>query len=410
MDITLEDLGDDRLGDLLQTIVTSMGGPGHPTAVERWRQMSELELRVGAVDDDQGGAVVGTLGGYSFELSLPGGGSVRTQGLTLVAVRPTHRRRGLLRRMIERAFEAAAQRGQPVGALFASEASIYGRFGYGHAAPSAAIHVDKHRFSLRAEPSREGRSFRLVSHDEALRLLPPVYEGVRRLRAGMPTRSPGWWRVRRIDEAEWRREGRGLWQHVVCERAGAPVGYAIYRHGSGFEHGLSTAELEVVEALAPEVDDLLALYRYLFEIDLQTVVHAELLPLDHPLFHRTVDPGVLRAELSPGLFVRVLDVVGAFERRPLASGPSVDVCVDDALVPGNTGVYRFGGGEVTRLRDGAFWDLELDVEALGSLYLGGFSARELLAAGRARQRGQEAAERFDALLGRQLSPWTPEIF
>lgn len=410
MPITLEHLGDDRLADLLATIVTSMGGAGHPSAIDRWKQMSELELRLGAVDDREGGAVVGTLGGYSFELSLPRGGSVPTQGLTLVGVRPTHRRRGILRQMIELAFEHARLGARPVGALFASEASIYGRFGYGHAAPSARVHVDKHRFALRAPPPREGRAFRLLSHDEALVTLPPLYERMRRVRAGMPTRSPGWWRVRRIDEAEWRREGRGYWQHVVCEREGAPVGYAIYRHGSGFEHGLSTAELEVVEALAPEVDDLLALFRYLFEIDLQTVVHAGLLPLDHALFHRLVDPGILRAELEPGLFVRIFDVLGAFAPRPLTSAPGVDVEVVDALVPHNQGTYRFAEGEVTRLGEGAPADLTLEVEALGSLYLGGLSAQELVAAGRATERTPEAAQRLDAALGRQLCPWTPEIF
>jgi predicted N-acetyltransferase YhbS len=154
MPITLEHLGDDRLADLLATIVTSMGGAGHPSAIDRWKQMSELELRLGAVDDREGGAVVGTLGGYSFELSLPRGGSVPTQGLTLVGVRPTHRRRGILRQMIELAFEHARLGARPVGALFASEASIYGRFGYGNAAPSARVHVDKHRFApARAAPA-----------------------------------------------------------------------------------------------------------------------------------------------------------------------------------------------------------------------------------------------------------------
>ena len=61
-----------------------------------------------------------------------------TAALTNVTVAPTHRRRGLLRRMITNDLRSAADRGEPVGIPIASEYPIYGRFGYGAAAEGAS--------------------------------------------------------------------------------------------------------------------------------------------------------------------------------------------------------------------------------------------------------------------------------
>ena len=65
--------------------------------------------------------------------------------------------------------------GEPIAALWASEAAIYGRFGYGLAAPSISMKSVRARFALRDDKGPQG-SVRLVTADEEYELFPPVYE------------------------------------------------------------------------------------------------------------------------------------------------------------------------------------------------------------------------------------------
>ena len=68
-------------------------------------------------------------------MTVPGG-TVRAAGLTVVGVLPTHRRRGILRRMMRAQLDDVHRRGEPVASLWASEDTIYGQFGYGMASVS----------------------------------------------------------------------------------------------------------------------------------------------------------------------------------------------------------------------------------------------------------------------------------
>jgi GNAT superfamily N-acetyltransferase len=91
---------------------------------ERWLNNFELARMHAAFDD---GAIVGGAGAFSFRMTAPGGASVPTAGVTIVAVLPTHRRRGILRSMMRAQLDDVHARGEPLAALFASEETIYGR-------------------------------------------------------------------------------------------------------------------------------------------------------------------------------------------------------------------------------------------------------------------------------------------
>ena len=80
----------------------------------------------------EGGLIVGGAGAFPFELTVPGG-TVATAGVTVVGTYPTHRRRGVLRAMMRAQLDDVHERGEPVALLWASEETIYGRFGYGMA-------------------------------------------------------------------------------------------------------------------------------------------------------------------------------------------------------------------------------------------------------------------------------------
>ena len=102
------------------------------------RELLELDRTWAAVDD---GAIVGCAGVFSQAMTVPGGGTAPTAGVTLVGVLPTHRRRGILRELMARILDQAVERGEVLSTLFASQAAIYGRFGFGHAAGHLSFDV-----------------------------------------------------------------------------------------------------------------------------------------------------------------------------------------------------------------------------------------------------------------------------
>src|SRR6185503_13194433 len=142
-------------------------------------------------------------GAYTFDLTVPGG-YLPCAGVTWVGVMPTHRRRGILRDLMRQQLEDVHSWGEPIAALWASEAAIYGRFGYGQAAPNAQVKSDSARFALRQDAAG---AVQLVDADEALQLFRPVYESVLATRAGMLSRDERWWQEQRLADSESRRRG-----------------------------------------------------------------------------------------------------------------------------------------------------------------------------------------------------------
>src|SRR5262245_20448844 len=109
--------------------------------------------RMHAVFDD--GRIVAGAGAYGFELTLPGG-PAPCAGVTVVGVLPSHRRRGLLRRMMELQLRDVRERGEPIAALWASEETIYGRFGYGLASLSLSLGIRRRNVRIRPDLQAEG--------------------------------------------------------------------------------------------------------------------------------------------------------------------------------------------------------------------------------------------------------------
>ena len=101
------------------------------------------------------GQIVGGAGAFPFELSVPGG-SLPCAGVTAVGVHPTHRRRGVLRSMMDAQLRDVHERGEPIAALWASEETIYGRFGYGIASWAGELKVP-HEWDAFAAPARARR-------------------------------------------------------------------------------------------------------------------------------------------------------------------------------------------------------------------------------------------------------------
>jgi predicted acetyltransferase len=371
---------------------------------ERERVSVRPARAVAAFDD---GRPVGFSASYEFELSVPGGASVPTAGVTWVAVLPTHRRGGFLRKAMEQLHRDALEHGEPLAALFASEAPIYGRFGYGLATQWHDLEAHSRRIVFRDDPGRKG-TVRLVDEDEAFALFPPLYEQVRAERAGMLSRNEHWWRRHRLADYEHARRGASKRYNAVLELDGSPAAYAIYRIKEAWDDSaFPNGEVRVVEAFAPTADAARELWRYLFSIDLTTRVTAHLFDPASPLALSVVDPRAVKMSARDGLWLRLLDVAEALRRRSYADGESVVLEVRDELLPENAGRYRVGG-DIARVDDEP--DLALDVRDLASAYLGSFDFARLVAAGRVEERRGGAVERADRLFHTKLAGYCPEVF
>jgi predicted acetyltransferase len=350
----------------------------------------------------EGGAIVGGAGSFPLEMTVPGG-VVPTAGVTVVGTYPTHRRRGVLRSLMRAQLDDVHERGEPVAALWASEETIYGRFGYGLGSLAASIELPRTYGAFALPLQREG-TVRLVEADEALRLFPRVWDAVRKRYPGMLARSRAWWEYRIL----FPQPASGPKRFVVLEREGRPEGYAIYRHNWKMEHGVSDSELAVVEAVALDGRPTAEIWRFLLDIDWSARITASLLPSDHALWTLLAHPRRMRMRLGDGLWVRLVDVGGALSARTYAEDGAVVIDVLDGFCRWNEGRWRITGETAKRTRAAA--QLRCDVSALGSVYLGGLTFSQLVRGGRVEELRRGAAARADAMFRVDRAPWCPEIF
>jgi predicted acetyltransferase len=357
--------------------------------------------RVHAAWDDR--QIVGGASAFEFQLTIPGA-VVPAAGITAVGVLPTHRRRGVLRELMRAQFDDVHGRGEPLAFLWASEGAIYGRFGYGLAGLSGEIDLLRAHSRFVRPVETDGR-FRLLSLQEALEALPPVYARAAAETPGMFGRTSEWWSTRVLDDPEWRRGGAGEMVRVVLEREGQIIGYALYRLKMGFSEGASTGEVHVIEALGTTPAALAAIWRHLLDIDWMERAKAWLLPVDHPLFLLLEEPSRMRFRVEESVWLRLVDVAGALAARSRAQEEDVVLAVTDSFCPWNEGHYRLDGSTTTDAPD-----LRIDVGDLGAAFLGGFTFAELGRAGRVEELGPGALQHADAAFRTERAPWCPEIF
>ena len=350
-----------------------------------------------------GAAIVGGGGAFELALTVPGG-PVRVAGVTVIAVLPTHRRRGILRKLMRAQLDDIHARGESLAVLWASEGGIYGRFGYGLASVCGDAEIPRAHARFVMEVDWPGKA-RLVGVDEALTLFPQVYERVSAQTPGMFARTAEWWEKRTLTDSEWRRAGGGELAFAVLELDGKPEAYAAYRLNFAYADGVPTGTTVVVEAIGATPPSTAAVWRYLLDIDWMASVHATLLPIDHPLFLLLLDPNRMKFRVGDGLWVRLVDVGAALAQRSYAADGDLILEVSDTFCPWNDARFALDGTQTT-----ADPDLRLSVDALGSTFLGGFSFADQIRAGRVEELTPGAVARADALFHTDRKPWCPEIF
>lgn len=386
----------------VEELATALAAIGHYFALpesmenaERFAGWIDIERMHAAFD---GNRIVGGAGAFSYDVSVPGGGTVPAAGVTVVGVLPTHRRQGILTQLMRAQLDDSRTRGDAFAYLWASEGKIYPRFGYGLASRMGEMKLSRDRVAF-AEPFEPRGVFRLVSLEESAELFPPLYERVMQQRPGMFSRSDAWWKTRRLAEGSWGPAAPK--NRVLLELDGEPAGYALYSVKQEWAHGSSAGTMTVIEAIAPEPEAARELWRWLLDFDWTATISAGLLPLDHELFFLLAEPRRMQFEVNDGVWVRILDVGAALNARTYGEG---EVTLEIA----GEGTWRIGPSGAEQVPGEA--DIRMDIGQLGSVYLGGVSFGQLRRASRLVERIPGAVERADALFSTAVEPWCAEIF
>jgi predicted acetyltransferase len=401
-DVELVPLEDDDLGAFVAAFDQTFGIVSTDGAVDRLRTLIEPERFLTA---RSAGAVVGTAGAYRFELAMPGAPPARCAGITLVSVRADHRRRGLLRRMMLRLLDDASARGEPFAALWASEDVIYGRFGFGPAAPTSRFELIRARTRFRTEGPVD--EVELVDEDTAAARFPAIYDAARKRRPVLIGRTDRWWR-RDLGDPPDRREGAGEKRYAVL----GDRGYAVYRLRPSWGEDGPDGTVQVQDLVALDPAARAAMWRFVVDTDLSVRTTAFRRPVDDPLPAMLADPAAVRVGADGPLYVRLVDVPAALTSRRYLVDEAVVLDVRDPVRPRNEGrwLLRSEGGEATCTRTDDAPDLTLDAEALATVALGGTRVSTLATAGRVVVHDPGVVARLDRALATELAPWHGFMF
>jgi predicted acetyltransferase len=398
-----------RPEDAAEYALTFGSAFSHAADAERWGE----HLRDVGYDRSHaawdGGQLVGTAQAWRLRTSVPGGADLGAAGICAVAVRPTDRRRGVLRALMRRQLDDIRAWGEPLAILWATDAGIYGRFGYGLATYRCVMDLDRDHAVFREPAPPLGRT-RLVDVDEALALFPPIYERLRPETPGLLARSETWWLERCLGGRAPKGDPRFL---LLLELEGAPAGYAIYRaHNQQDDRAIPVGWVEASEVIGTSPAAARELWRTLFGVDLMDRIRAPRLPPDHLLLRAVAQPRRMRIDLRDGLFLRLVELAAALEGRSYDVDGAVVLEVRDDFCPWNAGRWRLAveGGRGRLVRSAASADLALDVAALGAAYLGGVTFAQLARAGQVDQLSADGLVRAGRLFRADVAPWCADGF
>jgi predicted acetyltransferase len=413
---------------------------GAPTQESRAGMLARFEFDRNLAAFD-GPTQVGVAGIFSFRMRVPGA-LIPVAGVTMIAVLPSHRRRGVLTSLMRQQLRDIHERGEAVAALFSSETGIYGRYGYGAASWQAFYRLRGGEGALAASaPARDGLRLRLADPGSARAELAKVYDLVLAERPGLYGRDDIWWDKVLTDDVS----PSAPLRCVLAEDDAGPLGYALFTGAPRWDEPtfLPDSSIDIREVMVSDPAAAAALWGDLLSRDLTTEFTAAMRPVDDPVRHLLADPRRLRATVSDGLWVRLVDVGQALAQRRYAA--PVDAVIEipaDGFCPHNAGRWRLttqpggapadgpadnagpdagagpadgagfpvGGLAATCERTSAPADVIVPVHALGAAYLGGTQLDTLARAGLVTETRPGAIAALSTALTWSPAPWCPYIF
>ncbi|QUH00962.1 GNAT family N-acetyltransferase [Saccharopolyspora erythraea] len=372
--------------------------------LRHFRNVLDAGRSHGVFDGDE---LIGVASRLAPRLALPGGTSSPLAAVTAVGVRPGHRRRGVLTRLMRAQLHSLHEDGgAPVAALYASEGGIYGRFGYAVGTYETKLSVPG-RTPFKSTVDIDPRPVRELGREAALEFVHRFYPTVERDHAGRLSRDDTAWEVRvaadRPGDA-----GEGKPRFAVH-----PDGYVIYRPEKGWTDRGPDFKLHVQELVAATPRAYAALWRYLLDVDFAGEVRWDKAAIDEPVVHLLANPRTAGRRVVDGLWLRLVDLDRALRARTYSAPLDTVLEVTDAFCPWNAGRWRLrvdddGNAEVSRTEDAAA--LDVDITDLASVYLGGNTFAGLARGGRLGDADPDALRRASRAFATDVAPHCQEGF
>jgi predicted acetyltransferase len=302
---------------------------------------------------------------------------------------------------MQRHLDDANANDYAVSGLWASEAKIYGRFGYAVAAEHDEIEIADARH-LRVT-KRELDDVEMIDEARARLVLPDIYARATAHRPGIMRRTDAWWEHRCFLEVAWHRAGATTRRHIVAKRGGELVGYVVYRQKL-VEGPTPGGQAKILELHGVDARAEATLWSFMLQLDLFHHVSWWAAPVDDPLALLVDDPRLVARTRSDNLWLRIEDPAAALRARRYTSDGVLRFTMD-----GTTFELVVEDGRASCTTTSRAAELVIERTALGSLYLGGFSATRLARAGGISGDARAIAT-ADRLFASAVAPWCAEVF
>ena len=330
-------------------------------------------------------------------------------GVSGVATHPEYRRRGLMRRLMTQATLDMRERGQTVAALWASQASIYQRFGYAIGSVSRRYAVDSIDITF-FDGDTGSSTVEWLDVEAGFDAVRALYIAFIAQRTGYLHRSRALWASGAFEE---RPEDGPV--HIALSRDGdgEPNGYLVYTlRADRVAHRARGQELVIRDFGWLTLDAYRSLWSYVARHDLVGRVVWATAPADDPAEELFSEPRMLHCEYGEGAWFRVIDVEAALGARGYSQAGQVTLRLpEDDLAPWNAGTYTIetDGEETTVARSTTEPDAVLPVKAMASLFSGYRSARRLRSWGLLAA-DDRAVDRLDSLFATRHLSHFPDHF
>ena len=402
--LTVGPLSADDLPDILELDSSAFGQDPPPGFLEElivpWL---ELDRFIGARDPAAGNELVAQGCIFSKQMTFPGNRIHPVAGVSWVGVRAGWRRRGLLRGLMKTQLHGLhTSGGEPVAILTASEAALYGRFGYGQAVNRNAlslVHGAAFRPGVTVEPVREIRA------DTAPAIIKPLYARVAAGRPGYLARRDELWTMRFSDH-DFLRDGASKRKWAVHSD-----GYVSYRIKMDWNDRGPNSTLILDEICAATPVAFSSLWRYLLDLELCREITYRAGWIDDPVQDLLLDPRSLASKPHDHVWLRIVHLARTVNLREYSASTQVVVELHDDFCPWNAGRWLLelgpDGGRVSR--SNADPQVALDISDLGACFVGGTPLARLVTAGRVTGEPSALLE-LGAALATPVAPWCPEGF
>ncbi|MDO5627205.1 MAG: GNAT family N-acetyltransferase [Mobilicoccus sp.] len=400
--------------DLVDLDTIAFVGDPDAMSVEEASEHIDLSRSYGAEHPDTPGRLAGLYSSFELHVRVPGNAAdgtrlVPVNGLTWVGVDPDMRRRGVLSAMMRHYLQDARDRGDAIVALHASEAGIYGRYGFSVASLDVGYTLGRGTtFTAPASVVEAADATRtaFVRRTDADEFAARCQDLDRRSPALGTVVVPDALARHYLRDRPASRRGKEPRRAIVASRDGQDVGVAVFRRTADWERSGPNGSVNVHHLAAVDAGAMLALGRRLVDMDLMGKTVFSGRGLDDPLLAWTPARSA-SIEIGDALWLRPVDVAGMLTARGYAAPARVTLGITDTTLEHNTGTWLLdiddeGVAECTRTD--TVPDVECDVDVLGELYLGLRGPAALAATGRLGERTPGTIRALAAALATGTGP------